>query len=80
MKILNEKTLDDFDKMKDNLFAHKRKQATLNTSKPPIKNPISSLYRFFAPIALIAGGFYLVYTRTPPLKDYLIENKYITYQ
>jgi hypothetical protein len=67
--------------MKDNIFAHKRQQsAAAKAARPPIKNPISSLYRFFAPIALIAGGFYLVYTRAPPLKDYLIENKYITYQ
>lgn len=32
------------------------------------------------PIALIAGGFWLVYRNTPSIKDKLLEKKQVTYQ
>ena len=71
MRIASEKTFQQFDKLKDQLYAHKRQT---NIKPKKIRTPISLL-----PILLIGGGIWTVYKTTPKVKDYLVDNKYITY-
>jgi hypothetical protein len=77
MKIASEKTFEEFDRLKDQLFAHKKRAAP----KPkPVPNPIGRKFRWLMPVFLLGGGLYLAYRSTKSLKDYLLEKETITYQ
>jgi hypothetical protein len=74
MKIANEQTLRQFDRFSEELFRKKAK------TKTPVPNPISGKFRFLMPLALMAGGLYLVHKNTPTIRDLLLEKEIVTYQ
>lgn len=77
MKIANEATFQEFDKMKEAYFY--RKSENLK-AKHQVKNPISLKFRLLYPIALIGGGLWLVYRNMPSIRDLLIKREILTYQ
>jgi hypothetical protein len=77
MKIANERTLDELDRLKDQLTAHLRKSPA---KQKPVKNPFNGRFRWVMPLFLVAGGGYLFYRNTPTLKEYMLESGNISYQ
>lgn len=77
MKIANEATFRQFDKMKEDIFNKKHDQFQANKQ---VKNPISSKIRILYPLALMAGGLWLVYNNIPRIRDVLLKRDIITNQ
>ena len=79
MKIANEKTFEEFDRLKDQIFAHKRRQAPKPTPPKPLK--IRSFpKKTIIGLTIALGGYWLLANKTNNIKEYLIENRHITYQ
>lgn len=70
MKIANEATFRQFDKMKEDIFNKKHDQFQANKQ---VKNPISSKIRILYPLALMAGGLWLVYNNMTRIRDLLLK-------
>jgi hypothetical protein len=68
MKIANEQTFQQFDKLKEQMFAHKQKQQQQQQQKKPPPNPISARFRLVLPLTLMMGGLWLVYTKAPSIE------------
>lgn len=71
MKIANEKTFEEFDRLKDQIFAHKRSQAPKQTPPKPLKLrsfPTKTIMR----LTLLIGGAWLIARNTNKIKEYLI--------
>ena len=66
MKIANEQTFQQFDRIKEQMFAHKQKE--YRQQQKQVKNPISSRFRIVLPLTLIFGGLWLVYQKAPSIK------------
>lgn len=69
MKIANEQTFRQFDKLKEEIFNKKLDQTKVAKAA---KNPIALKVRLLYPITLIAGGLWLVYRNMPSIKDVLL--------
>lgn len=63
--------------MRENIFHKKHEDFK---AKNQVKNPISLKIRILYPLALIAGGLWLVYRNMPSLRDMLISKEMISYQ
>ena len=75
MKIANERTFQQFDRFRQDMFRKKTNQL-----KKDIPNPISVKFRWVMPLALIAGGLWLIKKNMPSIKDIILDREIVTYQ